>query len=220
MEEIFKIIKLLITHSELEPSNKPSEYCLTNVKGTVPVIAYLKGQELRMIPVKALLKGTNHIFVNELFFSKKEGNLTLYIKVPEPFPTSKWWRKIIIELSLESIPKICQDYNVTQEMMDTFLGQLLGSLQNKYITDKYNKPIIEKLRDLFLPTKYETCSLSLRITEDINWEAAYLTSDPKQQEFKTVANTLGKAILELQSKIILNDFSKLSTQVEQLRQTL
>lgn len=213
MEAIFKMIEFLVTYGKLELSNIPPDYK-----------AFLKGKELKAVPVISYLRGKpHHIYIRELYFSKEEGNLTLYIKVPELYPVKPNYREYILtELSLETLPKLCHyyHYNVTQEMRDLFLNELLGSLQNKYIINNY-QPLIEELWDFYLPTKYNECPLSLRITEDVNWEASYLTSDPKQPEFKKVAYMLDDAILGLQSKIILNDFSKLLPQeVEQLQTLL
>lgn len=212
METKFKMIEFLVTYGKLELDNLPPDHK-----------AFIEGKELKAIPVRSYLRGKPHyIYIRELYFSKEEGNLTLYIKVPELFLVKHYYKEdILTELSLETLPKLCRhyNYNVTQEMRDLFLNELLGSLQNKYIINKY-QPLIKKLGDFYLPSKYNECPLSLRITDDVNWEASYLTSNTKQQEFKKEAYILDDAIIGLQSKIILNDFSKLTNQVEQLRQTL
>jgi hypothetical protein len=209
METTFKMLEFLAAHGNLELKDIPPKYR-----------TYYKGEELKSIPVIAYFQTRFRAFVRELYFSKKDGNLTLYIRLPELYPEKpNNWEKLIIELSLETLPKLCHDYNVSWEHRDEFINQLLGSLQNNYLIDKCNYPISE-LGDFFMPTYYNECPLNLRVTLDNRWEASYLTFDPKQPKFKKIADTLENALLGLQTKIIINDFSESHPQAIEQLQTL
>lgn len=211
METTFKMIEFLVANGNLELINIPQEYK-----------AYHKGEELKAIPVLSYLQTRFRVFIRELYFSKSKigDNLTLYIKVPELYPAKpNHWEKVIRELSLETLPKLCYDYNINREDRDDFINQLLRSLQNDYLINKC-QPFIEELGDFYMPSYYNGGPLNLRVTLDNRWEASYLTLSSQQLKFKKIADTLENALLGLQTKIIINDFSESHPQAIELRKLL
>jgi hypothetical protein len=205
MEHLFNIIKTLARYGNLDTQPGPK--------------TKHQREYLNEMTIHATLIGSKNISIREIYYLKdspycpKNGtprnqeNIILYIKLPEPSPLDPTRiPNVLKELSIESIPNLCLEYNIKPAFMGDFIKQILTSLQNQYLVHRYR--LIEEIKGFYLPLDYEEGHLNINLSLDYKWEAAYQNPDPKQYtRFKKIGYTLKDALLGLQSQIILNDLS-------------